>query len=617
MDTHTTSFCGLSPPVYLTKSDFKVARTCGTKLYYRKLRYPSTLDDDDYLEFLADGGFMVEAIAKLLFPEGREIPFGATANAMAETSLALRAESTTLFEATLCSGQLLARVDILEKRGPDFRLIEVKAKSFDGNQGTGAFRGARGGISADWRPYLEDVTFQTLVLSRLFPDANVQPCLCLVDKSATCEADALFKHFLLCKQTIEGDSGPRDRTIVNFKGDVESLRQSRLVRIVDVSAEVDELLPDVTAAVDRFVRTLESHPPERITPLLGVHCKHCEFRVLQAGEPGSDGFRECWGRLAAPEDHLLDLYRVDLLGKNGKTAQDLIDNGRTALADVRLGDLRGTTGVRQKIQLEGTWKQKEFLDPTLSQLLKNCSYPFHFIDFEASRRAVPYHAGMRPYEQVLFQWSCHTISEPGARIQHRDWINVDDAYPNFEFARSLKDALGQIGTVFVWSHFEKTALNEIRQQLAQYGQSDPELDAWLARLTDDAGPLVDLCKLAKDHYFHPRMKGSLSIKDVLPAVWSSSSILRAHPWFSDYLCEKDGQILEPYETLADLAFGDDGLAEAVREGTAAMRTYQEMMYGVRKSDAAFREAQRQLLLNYCRLDTAAMVMIWLRWTGQV
>ena len=45
--------------MHLSKSDFKVARTCGTKLYYKKLRYPSKQDDDPYLEFLADGGYMV------------------------------------------------------------------------------------------------------------------------------------------------------------------------------------------------------------------------------------------------------------------------------------------------------------------------------------------------------------------------------------------------------------------------------------------------------------------------------------------------------------------------------------------------------------------------------
>jgi hypothetical protein len=77
-------------------------------------------------------------------------------------------------------------------------------------------------------------------------------------------------------------------------------------------------------------------------------------------------------------------------------------------------------------------------------------------------------------------------------------------------------------------------------------------------------------------------------------------------------------LLEPYESLDPLPFGDDdieGEGEAVREGTGAIRTYQEMMYGLRRSDAAFRNAQRQLLLNYCKLDTAAMVMIWMHWKG--
>ena len=35
--------------VYLSKTDFKVARTCAAKLYYRKLGYPSVRDEDEYL----------------------------------------------------------------------------------------------------------------------------------------------------------------------------------------------------------------------------------------------------------------------------------------------------------------------------------------------------------------------------------------------------------------------------------------------------------------------------------------------------------------------------------------------------------------------------------------
>jgi hypothetical protein len=112
------------------------------------------------------------------------------------------------------------------------------------------------------------------------------------------------------------------------------------------------------------------------------------------------------------------------------------------------------------------------------------------------------------------------------------------------------------------------------------------------------------------------MNGSLSIKDVLPAVWFKDEALRRHSWFADYFREQNGRILGPYEALEPLPFSDIDAEEAfevVREGTGAIRTYQEMLYGMRKSDSQFRDMQKQLLLNYCKLDTAAMVMIWMHW----
>jgi hypothetical protein len=172
--------------MHLSKSDFKVARTCGTKLYYRKLGYPSSKEGNPYLEFLADGGYMVEAIAKLMFPDGREIGFERGDDAVALTRVALDQENAVLFEATVRYGLLLARVDILVKRGNEFRLIEVKAKSFNSKtDGDHPFRGKKGGIDAGWRPYLEDVAFQTHILRSMLPDAKVTPCLCLVDKAKT------------------------------------------------------------------------------------------------------------------------------------------------------------------------------------------------------------------------------------------------------------------------------------------------------------------------------------------------------------------------------------------------------------------------------------------------
>ncbi len=56
-------------PKYLTKSRFKLGRECPVKLYYTgKKEYPSTNDDNDFLASLAEGGFQVGELAKLLYP---------------------------------------------------------------------------------------------------------------------------------------------------------------------------------------------------------------------------------------------------------------------------------------------------------------------------------------------------------------------------------------------------------------------------------------------------------------------------------------------------------------------------------------------------------------------
>jgi hypothetical protein len=604
--------------VYLSKSDFKVARSCGTKLYYKKLKYPSKLDENPYLEFLADGGYMVETIAKLLFPRGQEVPYDSPESSATTTAKLLEAKSVTLFEATVLFDSLLARIDILEKKGNQLRLIEVKAKGVDFKGDTASpFRGAKGQIASGWLPYLEDVAFQTHVLRSAYPDLQLTPCLCLVDKNKTCSVETSFDKFLLEPRDKSRGNKTFSRPKVTFTGDIDALREQPFVQIIDVSEEVEELLPEVRRLAMEYAASLTGAKPTKIAPEISVACKKCEYR-LGDDEEGKNGFRECWGALADPKPHLLDLYRIDALGKKGEVAARMIEEGRCGLLDVSTKDLRNKLGDRQAIQLEGTRKGKEFLSPHLVKMLKGCTYPLHFIDFEASRVAVPYHPGMKPYEQVAFQWSCHTIKQAGGELEHAEWINIEDAYPNFEFARSLQKVVGETGTVFVWSPFERTALRDVRRQLVQYKQSDAALAKWLDYITADTGPLVDLCNLCKEYYFHPRMGGSLSIKHVLPAVWYEDDKIRNHAWFSEYLREIDGHIVEPYKSLEALPF--DGVqeteqVEAVREGTGAIRTYQEMMFGLRKSDQKFKDIQKQLLLNYCKLDTAAMVMIWMHWTG--
>jgi hypothetical protein len=210
--------------------------------------------------------------------------------------------------------------------------------------------------------------------------------------------------------------------------------------------------------------------------------------------------------------------------------------------------------------------------------------------------------------------------QKGVVHSHSQWINLRDAYPNFEFVETLKAQLGDAGTILIWSKHERTALKEIAEQMVRYGYRSQALESWIDEVTrseDEPSPrLLDLCEVTKKHYFHPKMKGKLSLKEVLPAVWESDPGLHSHPVFSQYFRrDTAGSVVDPYLTLPPLPFGNNAGAdeEVVTEGSGAMRAYQEMLYGLAKYDEEVKEKWKTLLLQYCKLDTAAMLMVWLHW----
>lgn len=598
--------------MYLTKSDFTSTRDCPTKLFFKKQHYPSLAEDSPYLEFLADGGYMVEKMARLLYPEGRIIGnWDKPDEAFIETRMALEAGNCTLFEATVIHGKFLVRVDILQRFGRVLRLIEVKSSSVEtAVEVDNPFRGKRGGISSDWLPYLEDVTFQTIALKRAFPKYTVVPYLCVADKSKTATENCTCDKFRLLR-------GPgadnHHRAAVEYTGNAAGLAKEHILAILNISGEVSELEDAVAASADTLAATITGDEIQKFPAAIGKKCKKCEYRTkTPAGQVS--GFRECWGSGADSDPHLLDLYRIDLVGgKSSDYVTNMAANHRTRLADVREADLSGSTAERQRLQLDCTAHDKEHIDPELTRLLKAHRHPLHFIDFEASRLALPYHVGMHPYELATFQWSCHTIRTAAAPVEHHEWLNDRDAFPNFAFARTLRDTIGSDGTVYVWSPYERSALRAIKDQLECSSEHDDDLVSWLAMMSDEQNPrIVDLCKLARDYYFHPIMKGSLSIKYVLPAVWTQSATLREDPLFAEYVrYDGKGCPINPYDTLPSLPIG--AKEEVVKEGTGAMRVYQEMMYGEAQYKAELRQSYRQLLLQYCKLDTAAMLMIWKHW----
>ncbi len=601
----------------LTKTAFKVARTCPTKLYYYRAKYPSLLNDNPYLEFLADGGHIVGKLAQLLYPKGILIDGNGDLDAAAaQTEEYLKQREVTLFEAAVRHNNKLVLVDVLHKVGNSVKLIEVKSKCYDSDEERHlrsegkrtTFVSGKGEIDSKWRSYLEDICYQQYVAQLAYPDFEFTPYLFLPDKTKSTSVDCLASMFSI--EERDGQGKGKKVLKVEFSGDVKKVLENSFMTLVNVEEEVALLWDEVEEAAEEFDQSLYPTLTKIETPPSRA-CSDCEYRTKDGIQ---SGFRECWGACGDTEPHIFDLHYGTTIDK-GELFDSLIRAGKTSLWDVPTEGLKGVRGHRQLVQIRHTKAGTEWFGDGLPSIMKGVRYPLYFIDFETSRVVVPYHAGMRPYEQVAFQWSCHTVAEPGATPEHSEWINTEDVFPNFKFAHTLREQIGDRGTVLTWAHHENSVLKDIIRQAENYGIQDYSLIEWLTAMTDkEKNRILDLNKVTLDNYFHPAMKRKTSLKAVLPAIWNNNPELHEIAWLKKYVSlGEDGKgVLDPYKTLAKIEIA--GQAESVDEGTGAMRAYQDMMYGkARQLSQESREGWKKLLLQYCELDTIAMLVVWTYW----
>lgn len=622
MDTETINT--LKEKRYISKGDFKTAQSCLTKLYYKKLGFPTTLMEDDYMKLLAECGFVVGKIAHILHPGGVEIANGGNlAASVRQTNELLKQDRITLFEPAIYHENKLVLIDVLVKDGDRVDLIEVKSKGFgslkspDGTliSDSRQFYTNNGDLNAEWRPYVEDAAYQTYVLREAYPHFKVRSFLFMPDKAKRTKIDGLPNQFQLIRKKSENSS--REELNVEFSGDAEAIRHDSFMTLVEVTEECSDLADEIAEQTSQMLPYINP-AIRRFPPVQSKACANCEYHANNADE--RDGFYECWNiRLdkdSSEKTHLFDLYYGGTIkGKNGLLYDELIQQGKESIFDVPLTILKGKRGIRQRIQIENTRTGTEWFSEDLSHTLNNLDYPLHFVDFETSRIAIPSHKGMRPFEQIAFQWSVHTIPKKSAAPVHAEWINTDDSFPNFEFARTLMSQIGDGGSVLTWAAHENTTLRDIHSQMSDFNIRDKRLQSWLEGIIkfdkDDASRIVDLNRLCADHYFHPFMGGRTSLKVVLPAIWNHQPYLHDIPYFRTYYAQKNGRVQNPYETLKKIKIYEE--AEAITEGGGAMMAYQEMMFGSSKNDPTIREAWKKLLLQYCELDTMAMVIVWTHW----
>lgn len=645
---------------YLTKSRYKLGLECPTKLYYtnKNNEYANVKLDDPFLQALADGGFQVEALARLEYPEGHLIhaEHYEYQKAIDETNELLKQENCVIFEAAFAYENLFVRTDILVKKGHQIQLIEVKAKSFNPDDDY-LFVGKKGGLVPTWKPYLFDVAFQRYVIQKSFPEFHIQSFLQMADKSKTAQVNGLNQLFRISKN---GDKRKDTQQLVNDLSDIGG--SSVLSKI-----KIDDIIDKISSSYYKYSEDFELEFEEGIQflaknyesdtkinfPISFSACKKCEFKHDPNKPNLKSGFEVCfkeqlnWTQTEFNKPNLMEVWDF-------KSGNKLFNENQVMLMEEltqEIYPLKPDIGLitrteRQWLQIEKQVQNDDtifVLKDELREEMESWNYPLHFIDFETSAVALPFNIGRKPYEQVAFQFSHHVVYENG-KIEHGNEFLLAEAgkFPNFEFVRALKNAVGDKGTIFKYSSHENTILNAIYWQLTDSEETDKEeLIQFIKSISHSkkdsiefwkgGRDMVDLCAVYKMYYFDPFTKGSNSIKAVLPAILRRSDFLKnkyqqaigeiglssknfesTHKW----LTIKDGEVQNPYKLLPPVFenWSNDQLDELLSDvedlnnGGAALTAYGFLQY----TDMSQQERDKitEALLRYCELDTLAMVMLW-------
>ena len=187
------------------------------------------------------------------------------------------------------------------------------------------------------------------------------------------------------------------------------------------------------------------------------------------------------------------------------------------------------------------------------------------MDFETTFMVpIPLFDGMRPYEQLPFQFSLHVTEKEGEDPVHHAYSAKDIKNPCEEFLSNLLAVIPPGACILTWNKtFEVQRLEELA---ARFPEKSTEISAVIENIRDLMVPFRD------KSVYHWRFNGSYSIKNVLPAL-------------VDGYC---------YENLP------------ISSGNMASAAWVRM---IQEPDLNEQRRLYSELLEYCHLDTLAMVLI--------
>ena len=279
---------------------------------------------------------------------------------------------------------------------------------------------------------------------------------------------------------------------------------------------------------------------------IGMHCT----------DPYPCGFiGYCWKHI--PKNSVFDISGMHLRKKF-----EFYEQGIIKMKDIPED---AALNSNQRLQIDGALHNKKIIDKeAISEFLKTLSYPMYFVDFESFQPPVPLYDNSKPYQQIPFQYSVHFKESAESDLLHYEFLAEPESDPRIPFIENLLKVLGDKGDIVVYNKaFEITRLKEIARDHPKY---EKKIEKLFDRVKDIMIPFQ------KKYYYTPAMEGSYSIKYVLPA-------------------------LVPELSYENMQIADGGTASLAYESLLTLDDFIKI-----------NEIKKQLL-EYCKLDTLAMVKI--------
>ncbi|MEK6969941.1 MAG: DUF2779 domain-containing protein [Nanoarchaeota archaeon] len=268
------------------------------------------------------------------------------------------------------------------------------------------------------------------------------------------------------------------------KGEIEP---KKLFVKKELTQEANEEMKSTQERIDEMLEVISSKKRPEVK--IGKRCNNPHLCPL---------IEECWKFL--PVNSVFNLY-----GK-GKTCEDLFEKGVIAIKDIPEDYvLNDKQGIQRKCEKTGKpYVQKE----QIKQFLKTLHYPLYFLDFETFGTAVPLYDGIKPWQNVPFQFSLHVVKKK--KPEHFHFLASGKSDPRKELLAELKKMIGSKGSIIAYNaSFEKGVLEELAKS---YPGSKKWIKNALSRIVDLIIPFRNF------YYHHPKQQGSASLKKVLPAL---------------------------------------------------------------------------------------------------